>query len=253
MFRNLTAFTQRRLVATSSTVVYEWFTEWLPCDGVDAIRAVLKAKQAGANFAWQLAIQYAPVRVDEPDAPSTLGNQTTGSNEMQTGDISVSATTPSKRLFRLGIAYSSASGVTQGDVSLVASWKSVATPLGARRVTLAVADTGTKYEVLTDWMPATFMSKVKAVFMLNSITGATSQLRYRLAIQTAGTSVQQPNAWTDLEAGWTTPSVTYSERNTGELSVSTTDMWFRLAVAYGMTSTIDTNVTAVLDAICSCR
>lgn len=215
---------------------------------------VLKAKQAGANFTWQLAIQYAAVRVDEPDAPSTLGNAAAGSGEIPTGDISVSGTTPSKRFFRLGIAYSSSSGVTQADVSLVASWKSVATPLAARRVTLAVADLGTKYEVLTDWMPATFMSKVKAVFMLNSITGASSQLRYRLAVQTAVSSVQQPGTWTDLEAGWTTPSGTYSERNTGELTVSTTtEMWFRLGVAYGMTSTIDSNVTAVLDAICSCR
>lgn len=251
--RNLILNSERHLFATSSTVQYEWFTGWLSTDGIDNIRAVLKGKNAGASFTWQLAIQYAAVRSDEPGSPATLGSQQSSSGEYQTGDISVANNMASNRLFRLGIAYSSPNAVQQADLVLTASWKSVGTFLGRRRVTLAAVDTGTKYEVLTGWLPATFMSKIKAVFMLNSITGASSNLRYQLAYQTAGTSVQQPNAWVNAEQGFNTPSVSYNERNTGEITVSTTDMWIRLGVAYGMTTGVDVNVTAVLDAICSCR
>lgn len=255
-FRNLTRYAERRLVATSSTVQYAWFTGWMTADGVDNVRAVLKAKNAsGSSFNWQLAIQYAPVRIDEPGAPATLATAQTGSAEYQTGDVSVASNAASSRFFRLGIAYwaTANTGVQQSDVGLIASWKSVATFLGRSRVTLAAVDTGTKYEVLTGWVPATFMSKIKAVFMLNSITGATSNLRYQLAYQTAGTSVQQPSGWVAAEQGFTTPSSTYNERNTGEIAISTTEMWIRLGVAYGMTTGVDVNVTAVLDAICSCR
>lgn len=247
-------YVEHHLVATSTTVLYQWFTDWLPADGVDNIRAVLKCKNGGASFSWQLAIQTAAVRADAPDSPALLGAQQTGSGEYQTGDISVSGSTGTKRMFRLGIAYNSQGTVQQGDVGLEAGWKEFGTPLGARTVELSALDTGTKYAVLTPWIPATFMSKIKAAFSLNSITGGTSNLRYQLAYQTAGTSVQQPGAWTNAEPnGFVTPSATYDERNTGELTASTTDMWFRIGVAYGLTSGVDNNITAVLEAACSFR
>jgi len=260
LFRNLTNYAERHLVATSSTTQYAWFTGWQSANGIDNIRAVLKAKNAGAVGAlplqWQLAIQYAEVRADAPGSPSVIGTaQTAGTIDYQTGDISVATNMAANRLFRLGVAYSSASNaVVQGDVSLVASWKSVATELGRVRMMLGAVDTGVKYEVLTDWMPATFMSKIKAAFILNSLT-STSNFRYQLAYQTAGTSVQQPSGWTNAEpSGWVTPSVAYNERNTGDIAVTTTtDMWFRLGLAYGLTSGVDANVTAWLDAILSCR
>ncbi|MBK7400382.1 MAG: hypothetical protein IPJ34_30040 [Myxococcales bacterium] len=257
MFRNLTPYTEAHLVATSTTEQYAWFTDWMSTAGIDNLRSVLKCKNAtGAYFQWRLAIQYAAVRSDEPDAPSTLGSAQTSSGEYQTGDISVATSMGTKQLFRLGIAYTTApngSGVQQGDVGLQASWKQVGTDLGPASVAVSVVDTGTKYEVLTPWLPATIMSKVAAAFTMTSITGASANLRYRLAYQTAGTRVQQPNAWQNLEADWTTPQNAYNERHTGMLDLTTTDMWFRLGVAYSLTSGVDNNVTAQLDANCSCR
>lgn len=250
-------YVEHHLVATSGTTQYAWFTDWMSADGVDNIRAVLKCKNGDANFGWQLAIQYAAVRPDAPGSPATLGSPQAGSNEYQTGDISVSGSgaTTDNRLFRLGIAYSSPQGgVQQGDVSLEASWKELGTDLGTRSVALSALDTGTKYAVLTPWIPATFMSKIKAAFSLNSITGGTSNLRYQLAYQLAGPSVQQPGAWTNAEPnGFVTPSGSYNERNTGEITVSTSEMWFRLGVAYGLSSGVDNNITAVLDVACACR
>lgn len=258
-FRNLTEYNEAHVVATSSTEQFEWLTGWMPTEGVDNIRAVLKAKNAtGSGFQWRLAIQYAAVRADNPGTPATFsgaGQTQAGNGEYETGDISVSAQQemPGNRLFRLGIAYASPSGgVQQADVSLVASWKSVGTHLGAARVTLSAVDTGTKYEPLTGWVPATFMSKVRAVFVMTGITGASNNFRYRFAFQTAGPSVQDPSGWNDLES-FVTPSTANTERNTGEISLSTTAMWFRLGVGYGMTTGVDTNVTAVLDAFLSCR
>ncbi len=259
-FRNLTQYAECHLVSNNTgTTLYQWFTDWMCCDGVDAIRAVLKAKNAtSANFSWQLAIQYAPVRSDNPDAPAAIGNGQTGSGEYQTGDLSLAAQAdaPTHRLFRLGIAYTSVNAsVQQADVSLQASYKSVATPLGMARATLAITDSSNKYEVLTPWIPAIYMAKVKAAFVLNSINPSNGNFKYRLAYQTAGTTVTQPSAWTDIESGWTQPGngVTYSERNTGEVTVTTSEMWFRLGVAYTQAGGVDTNYTAVLEAVLSCR
>lgn len=254
-FRNLTQRLETHLVCTTTTAQYEWFTDWMPTEGIDNIRAVMKAKNASGNFQWQLAIQYAAVRPDDPTAPATLSQQQTGNGEYQTQDVSVATNMGDYRLFRLGIAYnSSQTGMNQADVSLQASWKQIGTDLGTRRVVLSIADTGTKYEPLTDWVPATFMTKVRAAFVLNSITPSTGHLGYRLAYQTAGTTVAQPGAWQLLEAGMTRPGngVTYSERNTQDLTLTTGDMWFRLGVAYDQDSSVDANYTGVLDAACQC-
>ncbi len=179
-FRNLTAQVERHLVSNNTTPLQEWFTDWMSCDGVDNIRSVLKSKNAtGASFSFQLVIQYVPVRVDaNPTAPTTLGAAQSNNVEYQTGDISVATDMGSNRLFRLGIQYSSAqAGVQQADVYLQASWKQVGTDLGGRRVTLAVADSSDKYEVLTPWIPAIYMAKVKAAFVLTSITQSNGNLR----------------------------------------------------------------------------
>lgn len=254
-FANLIPYVERHLAATSTTVLYAWLTGWQSADGVDSIRAVIKTKNAVEAFQWQLAIQYAEVRADAPSAPVLPLNTWNDANQdTQTGEVSVSGSTATNRLFRIGIAYrSSYATVSQGDVGLIASWKSFATPMGAKRVTLAVADLGTKYEALTEWFPATLMAKIKAAFVMNSITGNLSNFRYRLAYQTAGAIIQQPNAWVEAEQTWTTPSVSYNERNTHELTVSTADMWIRLGVAYGHTSGVDSNTTAILEANCAIR
>ncbi len=254
LFRNQTPDLQAHVVSNNTTTLYLWLTGWLSCDGVDNIRFVARAKNAtGSGFRWQPAIQYAAVREDSPGAPGTLGTQQTDNGDYGTGDISVSTDMGNNRMFRLGIAYSSSTAsVQQGDVYLQATWKQVGTYLGSRQVQLDVDGTGTRYQVLTDWMPATFMSYVKAAFVLTTITGTSANLKYRLAYQTAATMTEQPTGWTDAEQGWTTPQNTYDERNTGEVSLSTSNMWFRLGVAYALTSG-STVTTAVLDACCACR
>lgn len=256
-FRNVTPQMLRHLVVTNTVVQYEWFTGWMSCDGVDNIRAVLKCKNAtDNNFNWQLAIQYAAVRADNPGAPGTLGANQTSSGEYQTGDVSVATNMGSNRLFRLGIAYSSsAAAQKQGDVYLQASWKQVGTDLGTRRVTLALSDSSNRYVPLTGWIPATFMAKVKAAFVLTSITPSNGNFKYRLAYQTAGTMVEQAGAWNDIENAFTQPAngVSYDEHNTGEIALTVTDMWFRLGVAYTQAGGVDANYSAVLDAACACR
>ena len=96
---------------------------------------------------------------------------------------------------------------------------------------------------------------MKAAFSLNSITPSNGNLRYKLAYQTAATSVQQPGAWTDAEGNWSQPgnNVTYAERHTGEIALNVTDMFFRLGVKYSQAGGVDSNYTAVLDAALACR
>jgi hypothetical protein len=256
-FANLTRYIERRLVSPSNTTVYEWFTTWMPTEGIDNIRAVLKSKNAtSANFNFQLAIQYTAVRGDNPGAPSTLGTLQSGSVEYQTGDVSVSNNMATNRLFRLGIAYASATASVQSaDVCLQASWKQVGTNLGGARVICSLSEpNNVQVRPVTGWMPATIMSKIKAAFTLTSITPADGNFKYKLVYQTAGTMVQQPKAWTDAELNFTQPTngTSFDEHNTGEIALTTTDMWFRLGVSFGQAG-IDTNHSAVLDAFLSCR
>lgn len=228
----------------------------MPCDGVDNVRAVIKAKNSAANFQWQLAVQYAAVRVDSPGQATPIGSAQSNNGEYSTGDLSLATDMGNNRLFRLGIQHSSATAsVQQADMFLQASWKQVGTDLDTRRVTLAVADSSDKFEVLSQWVPATFMSKVKAAFVLTSITPSNGNLRYKLAYQTASTAIEQPGAWLDAEQNWTQPAngTSYAERNTGEIALSVTDMWFRLGVKYSQAGGVDSNYTAVLDAALSCR
>ncbi|MBK7395781.1 MAG: hypothetical protein IPJ34_05605 [Myxococcales bacterium] len=256
-YRNLTAQIQRHLISNNTTPLQEWFTDWMSCDGIDNIRLVIKVKNSGASFSWQPIVQYAAVRVDSPGAATTIGNGQSNNGEYNPGDIAVATDMGNNRLFRLGVQYSSASAsVQQGDVYLQASWRQAGTDLGTRRVTLAVADSSDKYEVLTPWMPATFMAKVKAAFVLTSITPSNGNLRYMLAYQTADTAIEQPGTWQDAEAGWSQPGngTTYAERNTGERSLANlTQMWFRLGVKYSQAGGVDANYTAVLDAALACR
>jgi len=252
--QNATGLFSRHLSCQTTGTFYEWFTPWMSCDGVDNIRAVLKAKNASANLAWQLVVQYAAIRVDNPGSATTLAAAQTANGEYNPGDISVATDMGNNRFFRLGIAYGATAG-QQGDLTLQASWKQVGTDLGTAQATLALSDSSNRYEAITAWIPATFMSKVKVAFVVNSITPSNGNFKYRLAVQTAATTTAQPTAWTDLEQAFQQPGngTNYSEHHTGEIAVTTSDMWFRLAICYTQAGGVDSNYSAIVNAACSCR
>lgn len=105
-----------RLAALSSTAVYHWFTPWLPAIGLDTVMAAFRAADASSNLNWQLAVQYAEVRTDDPDQPGTLGALQQGAANYVTTAQNIAETTATKMFVRFGIAYKiyTGSGPEQG-------------------------------------------------------------------------------------------------------------------------------------------
>lgn len=224
---------QLTLTSSVATLAYAPFTEWIPCIGLDTVTAVLKARGMSNTLHWQLAVQTASVRTDLPDAWATLDVlQTTGAGERCSGSVTVN--TAGKFFVRFGVAYKSSVGGTlaQADVALQAAYDACGRVVGGGQAHLVATDTNTRFEPVTGWVPSHQAGKVEAALVATAFGGASFQ--YRLAQQQAATSPEQPGAWSVLEAGWTTSA---SERNTGELALSFTNvMWVRFGIAYTLSA-----------------
>lgn len=216
-----------RLAALSTTFVYWWGTPWREAIGLDTVMAAIKAADASTNFNWQLAIQTAAVRTDNPDQPATLGTAQTGVGPYVTTALDISQTTGSKMWVRFGLAYKigTGAGPEQGDIDLQLQYtqcgKMVAT--FANQVVATQGSTGL-VTVISDWIPSMQVTKIKPAFVINS---ATTNLRVRLVYRTSGAVRESPSAWSTLgslqSAGETCP---------GELSptIGTQDMWVQIGL-----------------------
>lgn len=227
----------RRLVAVGSTVQYEWFTPWSIAAGVDSIRPVWKNQVASSNFVSQIVIETAPVRTDDPSTTlTTLGSTLTGNNASCPGNLTVSTQTGGALWFRLGIAYSSNNAaIAQADVSLQAAWNQAGCLVDQTTVRLEANDTGIRIAAVSRWFPAIYASYLKAAYIGEGLTGGT-QLQFRLATQTADTSVDSPNAWNTSFDTWRAFSANL-ETNTGDVTFSPgSAMWVRAGIAYQLAS-----------------
>jgi hypothetical protein len=251
--RRYLPYAEDRLIATSTTLQYRWYTPWQLAVGVTTIRPVLKSKNSsGSSFSWQYVIQTATVRTDDPGGPQTLAAAQTGDGEYCPGDVTVSSYTGSAMWFRLGVAYKY-SGVSptvvEADVGHQASWNQLGTILGSRSVQLDANDGGSRIAPLTGWFPAIYAGYIRAAIIANGVSGG-SYLQYKIMSQTAATSIQQPGSWTSIDTGW--HALTTNTETTPELTLSTSDMWARIGVAYSLASgTTQTN--AMFNALVTCR
>lgn len=222
---------QRQIVAYSTTVAYEWFTDWMPCVGMDSMRAVMKIKaSSNAYFQGQICIQVASVRTDEPDQPILKDSQRTGNGEWCTGNLDISADTDDKMFIRFGVAYNyqSAQSQSSSTVELEVTYQQCGEIVAAATHQLTTMTTDAQYIAITGWLPAHFVDKVKAAVVCNGLTG---NFRWRLAYRTAGTSKDSPNAWgnvTDANAPYQS-----GETNTNDLAITNTGiMWVQIGIAY---------------------
>lgn len=224
---------QKHLVATSTEVVYEWFTGWRPTTGVKNVRFVLKRRAVTGSFQCRPCYQLAQVRSDNPDAPTLLDTgMTAGAGEKcVASDVALSL--GGKMLVRYGVAYALSSGTTPGqaDVDLTVVDDGCGDTLGSVVANLTTMTTADGYFVLTGWHPALQSAVVKAAVVQSGLSG---NFQARLAYRTATTSVEVPNAWSTAWDGW---RGTNGEWCTGELLPSaSSDMWVQFAVQYGLSS-----------------
>jgi hypothetical protein len=206
----------------------------MPATGLDTIIAVMLFSDLIGNFQGQIAIQTANVRPEMPNAPSLLGSVQSSTTPYCTGAISVASSTAGAMWVRFGVAYNLSSGSSLGsaDVTLIVSDDRCGQVAGNATNTLHTTSTRTNtYVAVTGWIPAIMANKVKAALVATALQGP---IQWRLAMRTATTAPELPNAWSTTFDTWRT---TAAEICTGELSTSITgDMWVQFGIQYILSS-----------------
>lgn len=231
----LTPSVTQSLAATSTTVRYVWFTDWMPAMAMDAASGVLKVANLANSFRVKPAYQTATVRVDDPDAPnSSFGSEVSSDSEnfISEATFDLDNVTPGKTFIRFGVAVYLNTAPNNGtaDVTLQMAYRQCGS-LGAPWTGHLVATSTTEqFQPLTGWLPALGVVKVEATIIVGSTTG---NFEVALAYRTALASPELPAAWADVTG---TGEWTNGEQNSGEKTVSVTDkMWVQIGVRYNLT------------------
>lgn len=155
-FVTATGPVQHRLSPLATGVSYMWFTGFFPCIGVDKVKVTWKNRAVVGNFQSQPCLQYAPVRVDKPNAPTAVGTLLVGAGESCTGEVDISADTVGQLYMRVGIAYSLSSGSTQGgaDVSMDVHYVSCGRVIGTVTRDYLAYNTGSVVNSISGFLSA---------------------------------------------------------------------------------------------------
>lgn len=226
-----------RLIGLSTTQAIGTQTAWAVAVGLDVIKAAARLKAhvaGGGNLNVQLVYQTASVRVDEPDDWQVLlyqGNPVltvTGNGGVCSGIQNIASITAGKMFIRFGLAYcTTATGAPpSGDVSLVVSTLSFGDLIGGFTGQLTTtSSTGTPL-ILTAMVPALMAEKVKASFLLTSISGS---FQCQLAYRVADTSKDAPGAWNTIGSAVTATGVL------GDTTITVgASMWVQFALIYSL-------------------
>lgn len=226
------------LVATATGnggLKIESMTPWVPCVGLDNIRALLLLRALSGNFQCRLAIQTAEVRTDKPNAWVLLDQMTTA--DRCSGTLDISANTAGNMYVRFGVAYNLSSGTDYGaaEVQLLVSYSACGTIYGSTTLQLLSPDTNTYYAPLWDWIPIEEVPKFRfGVIQSGTDNGFKAEITYRTAtIEPEGVTV----AWgTVVLDAFVTGD---DERCTGDLTLPTAStgsvagkMWVQPGIGY---------------------
>jgi hypothetical protein len=236
--------TEQHLISVVTANQFAAFTPWMATIGLDVVRAVYNVRALTGTFQYQLAIQTAVARTDNPDAWALLDSLRTTSGEICTGDVTLSL--GGKWYLRLGVMYneSTAPGTSQADVGLTLTYNACGKVVGGGSFQLAATDAGPYFQIVSGWIPASMAGKHRAAFIASQ-TGA--NLRFKIAYQTATTNINTPSTWTTADAD----HYGDGELCTNDLPTTgvTTVMWIRFAIQYWSTSgTSMGNVTVAVAA-----
>jgi hypothetical protein len=165
-YGRLTKEVQKNLTAvTDNAVQYEWFTDWIPCTGMDYARVVLRIRALQGDFNARPAYQTAITRPSKPDAAAGSGTVRTSVGDYYEV-IDLTSVTNSKFYIRLGVEYTLTAEGTDGsaDVSVQVSYQNRGTSRGSfYKSLLAPSSSLVLTEPITGWMPAIEVSKANVV------------------------------------------------------------------------------------------
>jgi hypothetical protein len=264
---NVTKETWKHLAVFSTDAEIEPFTEWMPCEGIDTVRAVMKIKASNGSPKVQLAMQCAAVRPSNPTAWQALGSySSTGDREVAV-EQDVAATTINTAAnfwVRFGLLFKIDSGTIGGaDCALSVSYDQCGQVVGhMNQVLESSLKQDDLYVPVGPFIPILFADKVKIATILTSMVtltsgGDTNALGVKAAWRTANTSPESPNAWsTTFSAGTNTERSADGEYDTGELtpsySGSPPPMWVQFGLHFAKVNTSGSGpVTGTVSAVVS--
>lgn len=243
----LTKEVQKPLNAYStSDEAYEWFTDWIPCTGVDGARTVLRIAAINGNFQGRVVYQTATVRTNKPNGPTTDDGWNTSEGAYY-HEFDLTTVTDDYFFIRFGVEFSGhTSTLGSADVSLQVAYRAKGMHRGSISKNLIALDTAANLiqrEIITDWIPASEVSKFNAAYVVSE---ADANFQFRYAYQTAATTVEEPDAWTSV-GSWNTSGDQEDNLNDQSPTVSS-KMWVRFALEYSCASLKNqrANVSTVL-------
>ncbi len=223
---------QHTLSTLTTTLSYTWYTGWVPCVGMDTVKAVIRVRNVVGNFQAQPAFQVASVRTDMPDAPVAVGSPM-GAGESCTGEANVSTDTDDKMFIRFGVAHGLSSGSALGSADVEFEVGSVACGriVGTSTQTLVTTSTSSVVYPIGGFLPALEVAKWKLGAVISGLTG---NAQWRLCWRSATTSMEVPNAWTTTESYRSTSNTVV---NTGEVATAiTNDMYVQPGIELSLSS-----------------
>lgn len=245
----LTRDVQKSLTAVSaSRAQVEFFTDWIPCTGVDTAHVVMQIRNLAGHFGARPCYQTAAVHPNKPDAPTAFSGVSYYTSNGANYDLAnLTAVTNEKFFIRFGVQYMiQNTDVGTADVSLQVSYQAKGQMRGKLSKDLvALNDTLEHREILTEWIPALQVSKFNIAYLSNS----DSEFQCKFAYQTAASTIDDPDTW----AGTSSWLAGDQEGNINDQSPTTTGkMWIRIGVFYKCTST-NTNAQGFLSAVVATR
>jgi len=245
----LTPEIQKSLTAVSaSQAQVEFFTDWLPCTGIDMAHVVMQIRNLTGDFGARPCFQIASVTPNKPDAPAAFVGVSYYVADGATFDLqNLASITNGEFLIRFGVQYMiQDTDVGTADVSLQVSYGAKGQMRGKfSKDLVALNDTLEHREILTDWIPALQVSKFNIAYLSN----ADAEFQYKFAYQTAEATIDSPGPWTGTSSWFAGDQ----ERNLGDQSPTTTGkMWIRIGVFYKCTAT-NTNAQGYLTTVVASR
>ncbi|MFZ5481996.1 MAG: hypothetical protein ACOZNI_34870 [Myxococcota bacterium] len=231
---------EEHLVALSSTLAVKWFSGFVPCIGMDLVRFVMRVHGASNDtLQVQPVVQFAAVRTDKPDAPilkGSLQSPTSGSLELNTGDISLATDGASKFYVRFGVAYRfnpTGGSQCEADVGLDVLFSQCGQVVGAATHDLFASTTDDRFAIVGGLVPVMNVDKVKAAVIVSSKTG---NFQWKITYRTFSSNKETPSAWQNaFEGSWRTAA---GDVNTGELTITGLGQvaWIQFAIQYSSSS-----------------
>lgn len=200
-------------------------------------------------------LMWFATRANTPSgAPSAISGTNATSQGRYAYQADVSATTD--RFFVApALLYKATSGLGSGLARVQATFMTSGKTMGSRDLVITPSTDGTdvSYLPISGWQPTLGLSSVMASIVAMDVN--TAYVQERLAIRTARDRTE-PNGIELCEAGWNTPGVGNSDRNTGQVSIPsganvTTNNFFQLLLAVRKSDAAQSNAHAYFRTSCA--